>query len=384
MTTGTTIFGLRFGSNADLNPTQEELERFLEQAKQAGSPEREGDDLAMYGTMLKALNTHERREPDASPEGFREKMFYGVLSHSRFFNPGLKLAVEQYKYHRHAHALLDFRKPSAFVKSAEEEMARLSPKKKDEAARLDRLRALTEERKRALDSMEKRRAALTNELRLVIFYIKDNLRELARLCEGAIVMLVDLQVSEREEKRLVEDIKEQFKEQLRDALHAGQVSREDLATVKRDVEALSKEVAGLLRDDIYAMTGLFEGIHDHVQKTVAAIDGSLARAEGEEGAGLDGERRFFAEVDEELTTLVKNYHFELKTTVPKSETGHGHILVEKRREILGRLFEVLKKERRTLLDRRTGEERRETDASFVSDIEQRSGIDRRTGRDRRR
>jgi len=50
--------------------------------------------------------------------------------------------VEQYKFHINTLSQLDLKKPSAFIKSAEEEIARLNPKKKDEVARKERLLVL--------------------------------------------------------------------------------------------------------------------------------------------------------------------------------------------------------------------------------------------------
>jgi hypothetical protein len=90
MTMDKTIFGLRFGSNVSLQPTQEELRMFLESKKEEGGRELHGSVLATYNEMLERFLSFRRgRLPDASPRDEREKMFYGVLGNS-FFSTRLK------------------------------------------------------------------------------------------------------------------------------------------------------------------------------------------------------------------------------------------------------------------------------------------------------
>src|SRR5208337_3767221 len=126
-----TIFGLRFGANDELFPLQEDLRAFLDSPKDKNSKVLHREDLAAYNEML---------------ENIRAKMFYSALGHVSFFNQAFRSAVEQYKFHLHELRSVDFKKPTAFIKSAEEEISRLSPKKKGEAARLARLRKMVDER----------------------------------------------------------------------------------------------------------------------------------------------------------------------------------------------------------------------------------------------
>jgi hypothetical protein len=140
MTTNKSIFGLRFRSQAEIHPSQEELRVFLESVKKKGGQEIHGNDLAKYRELLKDMQ-----------QDIRDKMFYGVLNHSRFVNPALKSAVEQYKYHLHTLINLDLKKPKVFIR---------------------------------------RWAALAEELINIALYVRDNLVKIAKLCEASIVILL--------------------------------------------------------------------------------------------------------------------------------------------------------------------------------------------------
>ena len=154
MTKDKSIFGLRFGSNEELAPTREELEVFLKSPKEEGRRELHGNDLATYRELLEAVEAFEQHQQQqyAAPLSFRDKMFYGVLGHSHFFSPVLASEVEQFKYHLHTLLTLDLKKPTAFIKSAEAEMSRLNPKKRDDAVKLARLHTMVDERKKTLET----------------------------------------------------------------------------------------------------------------------------------------------------------------------------------------------------------------------------------------
>ena len=384
MPTDKSIFGLRFGSNAELQPTREELRAFLKSLKTEGKREPHGHDLASYQEMLARLEAFEHEwQLDAAPQNFREKMFYGALGHSCFFNSSLKSAVEQYKYHLRALITLDFRKPTAFIKSAGEEMGRLNPKKKDDAIKLSKLQGMVGERKRAVDILRKRRAILTAELGDIARYVRDNLVKIEKLCEGSIVVLVDLQIARREEDRLIAEIKEHFKEHLRDSLHSGQVTKEQLETVKKDVAVLSEEMSAFLREDVFALTGLFEAVHDHARKAADGIGALMMKIGGMKNTGIEDEGKLYAQIEQVLVSLVSECHFELKAAAIRTETAHEDVLLEKRREMLAHLFGLLKKERRSSADRRSAADRRKLNDPKRKGPERRGGKDRRSGKNRR-
>jgi hypothetical protein len=116
MTTDKTIFGLRFRSNERLQPSIDGLRIFLDSPKREGKGKPHGDDLAVYRELLQAVESFEHGQQ----AGFRDRILFTVLGHSHLVKPALKSAVEQYKYHLHNLSELDLKKPSAFIKSAEE------------------------------------------------------------------------------------------------------------------------------------------------------------------------------------------------------------------------------------------------------------------------
>jgi len=384
MPTDKSIFGLRFGSNEKLLPSQEDLRVFLANTHKLGARELYADDLAPYRKLLEDVQAFEKNQlQDAEGPDFREKIYYAVLGRSSFVNHALKSAVEQYKYHLHALLLLDFKKPAAFIKSAEEEMGRLNLKKKDDAAKLARLRAMVEERQRTIELLGKRRAVLAAELGDIARYIRDNLIRIEKLCEASIVVLVDVQFRQKKENQLIEDIKTQFKERLRDSLHQGLITRQHLESVKEDVNLLSKEISALIREDVYAMTGLFEAIHGHAKKIAREIDALLAQTGGRENKGFDEEAGLFAQIERALVSLLSDYRFELKAAEIRTRTAYEDIFLEKRREMLAYLFDLLEKERRTPADRRSAADRRKFIDPNRKGPERRSGKDRRSGKNRR-
>jgi hypothetical protein len=333
------IFGLRFHSNEKLQPSIDGLRAFLDSPKKEDKGKLHGHDLAEYRDLLKAVESFEHGQQ----EGFGDRMLFTVLDHSHLVKPALKSAVEQYKYHMHNLSELDLKKPSAFIKSAEEEIARLSPKKKDEAARKERLLGMIEERKRALDARKKLWLALAEELSQIIVYISDNLAKIVKLSEESIVILVSDQISRKKEGDLIEDIKTQFKERLRESLHQGTITKAQLEAAKEEVAGLSKQTADLMRADVYTLTGLYEAIHEYTGSASRHLDIMMREIESKRHASFDKDLELYAQVEKALVLLTCGCRFEIKTTDIGTETEHDQILVEKRKEMLNHLFDLLRK-----------------------------------------
>ena len=381
----TRIFGLRFESNADLNPTQDELGHFLASTQKAGSREPHSSDLARYHGLIESIREFTRKQSvGEEPQIIRDRMFYGVLGFSQFVHPVLELAVGQFKYHLHILMALDFRKPEAFIKTAKEEIAGLDPKRKSDAAKLERLRGMVEERKQALATLRRRRSDLSQELRDISQYIRDNLVRIERLCEKSIGILVDLLVSRQAEQQLIGDIKEQIKASIKDSLQLGPVPRQLLEDAKKDVDVLSREITAIVRQDIYAMTGLYEAIHEHVRRTAGAIDGLLAKTGGGRDDRGDQDLAVFMQIEQALVTLIRDYCFELKVGVVRSESAHEDVLRKKRHDLLDGIFAQFERERRTRADRRSRGDRRKYPTATLPSHERRTGKDRRSGKSRRR
>jgi len=339
MTADKTIFGLRFRSNEKLQPSIDGLRIFLDSPKKDEKGMLHGDDLAAYRDLLKAVESFEH----GRQKGISDWMLFTVLDHSHLVKPALKSAVEQYKYHIYNLSELDLKKPSAFIKSAEEEIARLNPKKKDEAARKERLLGMVEDRKRALDALKKLWLALAEELSHIIAYIRDNLAKIKKLSEESIVILVGDQISRRKEGDLIDDIKTQFKERLRESLHQGTITREQLEAAKEEVAGLSKRTADLMRADIYTLTELYETIHEYSGTASRELDRMMGEIETKKHASFDEDLDLYAQVEKTLVLLTGGCRFEITTTDIGTETEHDLIIVEKRKEMLDHLFDLLRK-----------------------------------------
>lgn len=383
MTIDKSIFGLRFGGNVALYPTLEELRAFLKSPKQTGRREAHSRDLAAYGKMLEEIAAFEREQQDAGPQDCRKIIFYGVLGHSGLFSGALKSEVEYFKYHVYMLSTLDFKKPTAFIKTANEELTRLASNKKESAAKLARLRSLVGEREKALEALNKRRSVLIDELTHITRYIRENLVKIEKLCETSIVVLVDPKIAQREEKRILAEIKEFIKEELRTLLHQGAIKKQHLEAAKKDIDAVSREVSALIREDIYALARLYEAVYEHVRKIVREIDVLLAKIDDiTEQHGVDSDT-FFTQLEQVVVSLVSDFHFELETPATYTDTAHKNVLLEKRKEMLDIIFGLLQEDRRARSDRRAKVDRRKFNDPGRKGPERRTGNERRTRKGRR-
>lgn len=378
-----TIFGLCFWSDETLYPAPSELRGFLESPKKKGVRERHDDDLIGYHALLERVAGFDRlQQKGALPQNFREQMFCRVISLSQVVNPALKREVELFKYHVNGFTLLDFRKPAAFIKAAEEEMSRLKPKRKKDAVKLNRLQDMVEERKRTLDALEKRRAALAKEMGSIARYVRSNLLKIGKLCEASIVILMELQLAGKMEGRLTNEITVEHKERLQDALHQGPFDGDHLENINPDIDLLAKEMSVLVREDVYALAGLYEAIYDQTKRTARELDPWLAEMESRKNRSFEEECDLFTRVEQVLVSLFSGYRFELNVKGVRSVTAHEKILTEKRHEMIEDIFVLLSSERRVQTDRRSDDVRRRYDEPEGGTLERRQSMDRR-GRDRR-
>jgi hypothetical protein len=243
----------------------------------------------------------------------------------------------------HVLSELDLKKPSAFIKSAEDEILKLNPKKKDEAARKERLLVMVEERKRTLNALTKRWHALGEELEHIIEYVRDNLAKIEKLSDRSIAILVSVQVSRKKEVDLIEDIKVQFKERLRESLHQGTITQEHLAAAKEEVADLSKRTADLLRSDGYMLATLYEAIHEFSRKTAGELGNVIGEVERKKHASYEEDLELFMRGEQILVALTQDCRFEIAATDIVAATEKEEIIVEKRSEMLDHLFNLLQK-----------------------------------------
>jgi hypothetical protein len=330
--------------NEEILPTLEQLHAFLDSPKSAGRMETHRDDLKHYDHLFTAVEDFKQAGKQGGREpAFEEMLYYGVLLHARLFTPELRSAVEHFKYYRNALSEIDLKKPTAFIRAAEEEISRLKPGKREDAPKIERLRRMIDERKKELEAQKKRWPALRTELSTIALSIRDEIGSIRKLCESSIATLVDLQVGKKAESQMIEDIKGHFKDQVRDSLQHGPVTKEYLESMKATVARLSKQISLQLLEDIYIMTGLYEAVHDRAGAFAARLDPLVSQIDSRPQANLDDDKEFFARMEQELVAILSDVRIEFKSPadVPK-DTDHEKILLQKRRDMLGRLFALLK------------------------------------------
>ena len=378
------IFGLRFGSNVALQPTNAELRQFLESRKNEGGRELHGSVMAAYNEVLESVLSFQRGQlQDAATRDEHERMFYGALAHSFFYHPGLKSAVELYKYQVHALRVIDLRKPRAFINAAEQAISELDPRREADAAAKVRMQDMVDERKKLLEALTRRRLALVEEAGYLAQYIRDNLLRIANRCETSIAVLVESSIARIKENQLIEDIKLHFTGEPEDSLHDGRAGRQRPGDAENDAALLSKEIANNFRENIFALTQLFESIYDHTLKTVREIDTLMGENRKTKDRSFAEEMELFTRIEKALDSLIADGRFELKAAETRNETTHRDIFLEKRREMFDHLFELLQKDRRVWI-RRSRETRRSADDVRHRDPERRRESDRRAVPDRRR
>lgn len=342
----TRIFGMRFHSNESLQPGTGEIAAFLDRRRAPGSPERHRDDLAAYAGLLGRIEAYESGQIQmVQGLDLGERMLLGALSHSRFFNAGLRIAVEEYKYHLGQLEGIDLAKPADFIRAAEEELRKLDRKKKEDQPKIARFTAMIGQRRRDQDELERRRRMLAGELCHIAVYVRDNLAKVRKCSEEAITRLAALQVSGDVASRLVEDLKAHFKDQVRDNRDlAGGVTKEYLETLKAEVADLARRLSQLLLGDLYAVTRTFEAIHDHVRDMNMQIETLTAQAEAaRERAGGQG-GGVFGRIERVLVALITKFPSgeELQ---PGPEGPQSALLGEKRREMLDQVLGQLRSTR---------------------------------------
>ncbi len=338
------IFGLRFKSNEAIQPTAAELAAFQDGPREAGSPARRRDDLAPYVRSLGRIEAYEAGGPSVRVTfPFGERLYLGVLSHCRFFTPALRIAVEEYLYHYHQLNGLDFRKPQAFIRSAEAEIAKLNPKKRDEQQRIERFQGMVDQRRKDLEALARRRSMLAGELYHIAAYVQENLILIRQLSERAIARLAELQVSGTKRDELIEDLKAHFKDQVRLRLQSGPVTKEYLESLKTEVADLTQVLSRRMLDDLYAVTGVYERLHDHVRQRAAALEQLLRKADAVRKRNDDRGWEAFAAVGSELVALTGQVPAApAAAEEPNSEEDHAALMMEKRQEMFDHVLGLLK------------------------------------------
>jgi hypothetical protein len=182
---------------------------------------------------------------------------------------------------------------------------------------------------------------------------------------------------------LAEEINNCFKEDLRHALSENLVTHKDLEVAKRDAAVISQEIALLLREDVQALTSLFEAIRNHTRKAMGDINTLLRWAESSKDLAFEELVNLFQKIEKVLVLLVSTHDFRVKAPATLSVTARRDILVETRAKMHHNLFQQLRKERRVHIERRSGRDRRSARYETLGAPERRRVAERRSGKDRR-
>ena len=337
------IFDLRIPLKDDLQPSRDEILQFLDGIKEERGTRRHRDDFTYYLRDLKAVDDFSAPvQPGIGGYSLDEQKLLGVLSHSCFFNRSLKFVVEQYKYHYSRLRVLDFKKPQAFVRAVQEEIAALNPKKRGDRSKIAALQARIDKRNEDIEGLEKIRIDLTMELKSIALYVRDNLVSIQKLCESSIATLFNVPLANKMVNDMIEDIKDQFKGELREQMLLGPVSMEEAQKKKDDFLLHSKELSRLMLQDRQSLRILYEQIRDHVRKYAIKFDAPARQIEAKKGAHIEEEREILGNIEEDLISLISDYRFVVKKTGQISHKDeHEGLMMEKRKEIMFRLIDFL-------------------------------------------
>ncbi len=340
----TSIFGLRFKSNEELQPSPADLSAFLASPRASGALGRHADDLAVFIHYWELVETYERGQKKGFGRlEFGERKLLGVLSHTGFFKPAFRVAIEEYKYHHHQLVQLDFKKPETFIRSAEAEIGRLNPKKRDDQQKTVRLQELVAQRRKDLEVLQKRRRRIAGELYHIAVYVRDNIVMVQRLCESAIARLAKLQAGGEKTGQMIEDLKYLFKEQVRERRQLGSITPEYLESVKAEVAQLSQRLARSVLEDISFMTGIYEGFYEHTKNGAGELDALLGKADRVRKKDGTDEDQLFSRIEHVLVALISDFRVDAKPAgQPDAPDKHEELLLEKRRELLDHIFLVLR------------------------------------------
>jgi len=329
------IFDLRTQVNDNLQPTQEEMLQFLESTV-AQSQRKHRDDFAYYLRDLKAVEEFESPvKRGIGGYSIDEQKLLGVLSHSHFFNRSLKLAVEQYMYHLNRLRMLDFKKPQAFVRAVQEEINNLNPKKKSNRTKIANLQARIDKRNEDIEALEKNRHDLTLELKYIALYVRDNLVSIQKLCEASIAVLFNTQLAQKMAHDMIEDVKKEFKDELREQMLLGPVSVQEAEKKKEDFVKHSKELSQLVLQERHSLRNLYEQVRDHTKKYAIKLDAPVRQIEGKKDERFEEEREILGSIEEELISLISDYRFEVKKVAKITRKDeHANLIIDKQKEMM--------------------------------------------------
>jgi hypothetical protein len=181
----------------------------------------------------------------------------------------------------------------------------------------------------------------------IAVYIRDNVVMVQRLCEGAIARLAELQVGGKKTGQMIEDLKEQFKAQVRERRQLGSITPEYLESVKAEVAQLSQRLAQSVLEDLYFVTRIYEGFYEHAKNGAGRLEDPLGWADRVRKKDGNDEDQLFARIEQVLVSLISEFRIDVEPAGGPGGSGrHEELLLEKRRELLNHIFLLLREKRK--------------------------------------
>jgi hypothetical protein len=384
MMSNKSIFGTPFTPNGALKPKPDQMRAFLESRGKNGGGGLHGDDLLGYRRLLENVFAFGREQlQDAKPEDLPRHMVSAVLRSSRFADHNLLSALELYKYHLHALTLksAEYKTLVAFIRSAEQTLSSLSRDKLDDVLRMVRLREMIEEREKIVEALKPPALAVSAELYRTARYIRGALANVEKRCEASIAMLSDPGVIGKTESQIIDNIKGRPQK----ALLAGKITVQNLERAKREVELIAKKLSSVMREDSNLLKGVCGALRKQLRKTMLMTEAPLAEIGSNTHRSIEEQQRVFSEIGHAFLSLTANTFEPPARPDPAMHVDGAYekFIEKKRKEMLGHLFDVLKKDRRSRTDRRSSTSRRKSSDPNFQGSQQRSGKDRRRGNNRR-
>jgi hypothetical protein len=162
-----------------------------------------------------------------------------------------------------------------------------------------------------------------------------------------------------------------------------QVTKQDLEKAKQKLDAVTAEISEFVREDVDALTALYDAIRVHAKKNSIEIAVMLADIESKKSGSVQQNQALFQRLAQELASLISDFCLEPKASRIHIDAARQGIIMKKRREMLDYLFEQVRQERRTRTDRRAEKDRRKANKSNFWGAERRNRSDRRSGKSRR-
>jgi hypothetical protein len=383
MTSDKSIFYLPFHPNRKLRPRPEQMKAFLAIKGKDGGKGLHDEDLAGYRRLLKSAEAFgQDLQQDAKRGDLHKRLVPAVLHYSRFADSNLLSAVELFQYHLHTLKLKsnDISRTASFIRSAEQTLSKLSKNKLTDVLRMVRLHEMINERKKIIEKLRPPALAITAELCRITLYIHGILAETNKRCQASIVILADPKVIRKKEDQIIDDLKERPQK----ALRAGKLAKHDLERAIGEINLIANKMSSVVGNDLNRLKDTYAFLQGQLRKAVQVIEAPPEEINCKKNRSMEELQQFFSAVEHSLVSLMSSQHLEKAAPDIPIEPAYKQFITKKREEILGYLFKILPKGRRSPSERRSSKARRKIVEPNYLGSRRRSGKDRRSGNDRRR